>query len=101
MDDNPNIEEAIQEKEQLLVVQFAITNALKEAEEVGKVRMCGKSKMEGLVFEAVLRGSSTRHVAQEGGGRQRSGNEGRVGGRLQQSCGAPRGAARQHGPAPP
>ena len=56
MDNHPDIEDALHGKEQLLGVQYAITNALKEAEAVGKIRMCGKSKMEGLVFEPVLRG---------------------------------------------
>ena len=55
MDNHPNIEDVLHGKEQLLGVQYAITNALKEAEAVGKIRLCGKSKMEGIVFEPVLR----------------------------------------------
>jgi hypothetical protein len=46
MDNHPNIEDVTHGKQQLLVVQYAIINALKDAEAVGKIRMCGKSKME-------------------------------------------------------
>ena len=63
MGNRPSIEDVTHGKQQLLVVQYAIINALKDAEAVGKIRMYGNPRWKGPSLSR-SRGGGHRRRAQ-------------------------------------